>query len=493
MHLCRVLALAALWGAVRAARVGAYGPSGRAGVPAVGRQGVDDADAAPASSPSPDATPSLGASLTPDASPTPDATPALVASPSPDETPTAVASPTPDATPAAVASPTPDATPTLAASASADATPEPDAETETAPEPVVTAVATPAATPTPDAACSLECSLTERLDAGECECVSLMACDGRMRQRREFREMPAAERAAFVSAVNAMNANGVWGQLAALHSTNFRAAHREGNFCPWHSGFLFLLESMILDLEPSVRGLPYFEWGAETDTRESTMFSSTFMGGSTTGGGPIPNGPFEDFTVDGEAVNRNFTQLTMAQTDNLTTIAAVIQNRRELPFWAGEGESDVSDSLELLHDRFHLIVGGTMLIATSPRDPIFYLHHAFVDKWWAKQWPAASGFTAASAPERMLEGLPLTRSYSSLGGFTLQNSVDIQSCVDYIETRARPPTLASTSSSGAPAMGTDDLQQIANFQKRPLAEIEAIAEAITGEVNMAMAVGAATA
>ena len=35
------------------------------------------------------------------------------------------------------------------------------------------------------------------------------------------------------------------------------------------------------------------------------------------------------------------------------------------------------------HNRLHGLVGGTMALSTSPADPLFWLHHAFIDKLWA--------------------------------------------------------------------------------------------------------------
>jgi len=35
-----------------------------------------------------------------------------------------------------------------------------------------------------------------------------------------------------------------------------------------------------------------------------------------------------------------------------------------------------------LHNRVHIYVGGTMKFAWSPNDPVFLLHHAYVDRLW---------------------------------------------------------------------------------------------------------------
>jgi hypothetical protein len=49
-----------------------------------------------------------------------------------------------------------------------------------------------------------------------------------------------------------------------------------------------------------------------------------------------------------------------------------------------------------MHNRVHVWVGGDMQFGTSPNDPVFFLHHANVDRLWA-QWQASAG-AAAYAP-----------------------------------------------------------------------------------------------
>jgi tyrosinase len=49
--------------------------------------------------------------------------------------------------------------------------------------------------------------------------------------------------------------------------------------------------------------------------------------------------------------------------------------RNTLEGWMGPG----------LHNQVHVWVGGTMSLMTSPNDPVFFLHHANVDRIW-RQW-----------------------------------------------------------------------------------------------------------
>jgi tyrosinase len=50
--------------------------------------------------------------------------------------------------------------------------------------------------------------------------------------------------------------------------------------------------------------------------------------------------------------------------------------------------TDFTTQVEFIHNDVHGWVGGTMsLITTSPADPLFWLHHAQVDRLWS-QWQA---------------------------------------------------------------------------------------------------------
>jgi hypothetical protein len=54
-----------------------------------------------------------------------------------------------------------------------------------------------------------------------------------------------------------------------------------------------------------------------------------------------------------------------------------------------------------LHNRGHVWVGGSMLPMTSPNDPIFFLHHCFVDKIWSDwqiRFPTQNYLPASGGP-----------------------------------------------------------------------------------------------
>jgi len=48
-------------------------------------------------------------------------------------------------------------------------------------------------------------------------------------------------------------------------------------------------------------------------------------------------------------------------------------------------------AFEKQHNAVHTTIGGDMTAGTSPNDPIFWLHHANVDRAWA-EWQTQRGF-----------------------------------------------------------------------------------------------------
>jgi hypothetical protein len=53
--------------------------------------------------------------------------------------------------------------------------------------------------------------------------------------------------------------------------------------------------------------------------------------------------------------------------------------KAKTPYWPGPSSFErVSE--DVLHNPVHRWIGGNMADATSPNDPVFFLHHTFLDK-----------------------------------------------------------------------------------------------------------------
>lgn len=113
--------------------------------------------------------------------------------------------------------------------------------------------------------------------------------------------------------------------------------------------------------------------------------------------GPLLRGP-------ASALGRDFDPSVLPTNRNLNTLNA------NTTFRAFQAE------LEGLHGLVHNAVGGTMATASSPADPLFWLHHSFVDRLWARWQASPQGAPPPNPNERLLParafGSPLVRKSS---------------------------------------------------------------------------------
>ncbi|KAK4244190.1 hypothetical protein C7999DRAFT_35458 [Corynascus novoguineensis] len=180
-----------------------------------------------------------------------------------------------------------------------------------------------------------------------------------------------------------------WDELVSLHQIHALQIHTTGQFLPYHRYYLKVLE--VLLRECGYEGaIPYWD-----ETRDAGKFSSsvifdpvTGFGGSGQGSGNcVPNGPFANLTVnigpgfsfEPRCVNRRITDMFSAQTGTQYVEAAL-------------NHTNYVDALDGIYSGPHLL--GHMALAmmdgnsiTSSGDPLFFMHHGFVDKMWA-DWQA---------------------------------------------------------------------------------------------------------
>jgi hypothetical protein len=172
--------------------------------------------------------------------------------------------------------------------------------------------------------------------------------------RKNYRYLTPVERDRLVQALYHLKGTGVVDQFANDHDAFFHAAHHSSHFLPWHREFLRRFEDALRTYQPDIT-IPY--WDSTVDTSPSDpLWASDFMGqfdsawglGRNLGGGSL-------------AVPRQVQKVS-----RLSTYSA---------FW---------DDLEMIiHNPPHIWVGGEMARAASPGDPVFYLHHCWIDLLWA--------------------------------------------------------------------------------------------------------------
>jgi tyrosinase len=254
--------------------------------------------------------------------------------------------------------------------------------------------------------------------------------------RRNFYRLSPAEVGEFTAALNTLKSNGGYdmfihhhheammdpslmpGETAATTSRN--SAHRGPAFGPWHRYFLRDLELQLQGVTAGMT-LPYWDWATDAalaDPRAASLWSAAYIGGD--GAGPndyVPNGPFQNWTglvmttgmtlvpratpglvrrlgrdPAGFPTLPTATEVTNSLTEPTYDATPWSESQTTAPSFRNRLEGwlrRVGEPAEpRMHNRVHTWVGGDMLAGTSPNDPVFFLHHANVDRQWA-QWQAA--------------------------------------------------------------------------------------------------------
>ncbi|MGF6090155.1 tyrosinase family protein [Pseudomonas sp. 18173] len=249
--------------------------------------------------------------------------------------------------------------------------------------------------------------------------------------RRNHRDMTQQQKADFVEAVLSLK-NDIgsvlrpgdqsrYDDFVQIHKNSMGRGsplvpnpHGSPLFFPWHRVFLrqFELAMQTATNNPSIT-LPYWNWqlaGADNP------FTSNFMGGDgdQTQGGRVSYGPFAketdrfDLKVwDGETGHRGL-QRNLGGASALPTIEAVVSTLKNPLYWEQSGGWE-SASENDLHNPVHAWIGGDMATASSPNDPMFFLHHCYLDLLW-ERWRYQHITTApySARPDRFHERLEST-------------------------------------------------------------------------------------
>jgi tyrosinase len=183
--------------------------------------------------------------------------------------------------------------------------------------------------------------------------------------RKNQADLTAAEWQALIAAINALHGIGPSPRYREFVDVHVQAMSPAGmpwsvhsmpgmlgtNFLAWHRQFLLQIERSLQRVDATVR-LPYWDWIAD----------------------PTLPAPFNKPTL-----LRSWSVTRRWDAGFLPTAADVTAALSRGEF------ASFQRVLEQVHNNVHLAVGGTMSGASSPADPIFFLHHANIDRLWA-QW-----------------------------------------------------------------------------------------------------------
>ncbi|KAL0572405.1 hypothetical protein V5O48_009566 [Marasmius crinis-equi] len=250
-------------------------------------------------------------------------------------------------------------------------------------------------------------------------------------ERHEWRTLSNEQKLEYIDAVKCLQSLPAKGDLpvARTRFDDFQAAHivladevhLVGQFLPWHRFLIHLYETALHD-ECGYRGTsPYWDWSQDiTDGLESYSASPVFdpvygFGGNGkdipgyegpfgnyseipgwqygSGGGCIQDGPFVHYNLSlgpGTVPTNHCIQRAFTPAFFSTITPEQVNHTLEKPtfeLFRIELEGTPVTSTAKVHDGGHFAVSGEMNNRySSPGDPLFYLHHAALDRlWWIWQ------------------------------------------------------------------------------------------------------------
>lgn len=218
-----------------------------------------------------------------------------------------------------------------------------------------------------------------------------------------------------------MKEDGVWDDFTWTHIATHPFAHGTPEFLPWHRWFIYVFETQLQtaanDCEMT---LPYWDWEHDTDNEATAAIMDSF-GNAFTGSANL-NDPnispqqrysgcnwpllsergvwegclereFDDrYHYWGLAqVNAMIVDYTQYGDDYAAAHGGRLESGHEVGITPEDPNNDwmvgINGFRIILeggpHAAPHNFLGGPMPGMTSPNDPLFYLHHANVDRLWA--------------------------------------------------------------------------------------------------------------
>ena len=171
-------------------------------------------------------------------------------------------------------------------------------------------------------------------------------------------------------------------------------AHGGPGFLPWHREYLRRYEEALAAVDATV-SLPYWNWGLGWETETTDLFQDDRMGPR---GAIVTSGYFAeaattqnslgwtihpDLRPFGSALSRTGIAGVSSLPSQASVSEALGKSRFSTFRPALEAGAGLSVGNNNMHNGVHPWVGGDMGAMSSPNDPLFFMHHAQIDRIWA--------------------------------------------------------------------------------------------------------------
>jgi tyrosinase len=182
--------------------------------------------------------------------------------------------------------------------------------------------------------------------------------------RKNYRSLTDVERDRFVGALKQVKSTGFVDQFAQMHARHFlMGIHQSSHFLPWHREMLLRFERELQKHDYNIT-IPYWDSSVDRSTNDP-LWNNNFLG----------------------QFNSAWNLRRVLGLDTLPTTQQVDTNQERGTYDAFWPELEVD-----IHNPPHRWVEGVMGSFASPGDPVFYLHHCWIDMlwaWWQRAHPEA--------------------------------------------------------------------------------------------------------
>ena len=212
-----------------------------------------------------------------------------------------------------------------------------------------------------------------------------------VRVRKNANGLSIVERDRFISALAIFNGKGA-GRFAEIRSMHTDIAdpeaHGDEGFLPWHRAFVLDLERELQAIDASVT-IPYWKF----DEAAPNIFHADFLGEPNAAGSVLfsASNPLQDWNTDSITGFQRTPRF-----DHTSEPAFVISERATLDLGSRYVQFRApmeGDPHGAAHTSFN---GPIRQVENAPRDPLFFLLHANVDRLWSKWQKENNRFNVAS-------------------------------------------------------------------------------------------------
>jgi hypothetical protein len=193
------------------------------------------------------------------------------------------------------------------------------------------------------------------------------------RIRRDIYTLNKIELETLIRGFKWLYREGVLEKLSNKHYSLQKVIHGCAQFLPFHNTFIYDLETELMRYNNTIT-LPYWNWTiyAHQPIKDPVL---RFFGDYSNKRikNCVTTGNFANWTFNGNCFKREFYN-DSGHHPMWSTISHLV--------YSTDSFSTMAQNLERLHAFLHIWVSGDMKSHHSPNDPLFYLHHTFVDKIW---------------------------------------------------------------------------------------------------------------